>query len=145
MDGEIVVVKLRSTERERVTPLGGRKIPISVRTITERAAEELFGNEFVTRAAPESAGSDGADEASDDSRDERPVLPAEESASPADDVSGTEPDPPTGRKTERAADLRSGDEARPSSNDAATGTNSSNGTDAGGRASSGRGTGAGPR
>ena len=33
VDGEIVVVKLRSTERERVTPLGGRKIPISVRTI----------------------------------------------------------------------------------------------------------------
>ena len=27
VDGEIVVVKLRSTERERVTPLGGQKDP----------------------------------------------------------------------------------------------------------------------
>ena len=132
VDGEIVVVKLRSTERERVTPLGDRKIPIAVRTITERAAEELFGNDFVTRAAPESAGSDGADEASDDSRDERPVPPGEESPSPADDVSGTEPDPTAGRKAERAADLRRKDEARLSSSDAAAGMDSWSGTDAGG-------------
>ena len=131
VDGEIVVVELRSTERERVTPLRGRKIPISVRTITERAAEELFGNDFVTKAAPKSAGSDGADEASDDSRDERPVPPAEESASLADEIIGTEPDPPAGRKAERASDLPSEDEARPSSSDAAAGMNSSNGTDAG--------------
>ena len=130
VDGEIVVVKLRSTERERVTPLGGRKIPISVRTITERTAEELFGNDFVTKAAAESAGSDGADEAPDDLHDERPVPPAEESASSANDVSGTEPDPPIGRKTDRAADLRSGDEARPSSSDPAAGWDSSNGTNA---------------
>ena len=130
VDGEIVVVKLRSTERERVTPLGGRKIPISVRTITERAAEELFGNDFVTRAAPERAGSGGADEASEDSRDEGPVPPEEESPSPADDVSGTEPDPPAGRKTERAADLRSRDEARSPSRDEATGMDRWNGTDA---------------
>ena len=132
VDGEIVVVKLRSTERERVTPLADRKIPISVRTITERIAEELFGNDFATRAAPESADSDGADEAADGSRDEHPVPRTEESASPADEVAGTESDPPTGRKAERAADLRSGDEARPSSSDAVAGMNSSNGTDAGG-------------
>ena len=132
VDGEIVVVKLRSTERERVTLLGDRRIPISVRTITERAAEELFGNDFVTKAAPKSAGPDGADEASDDSSDERPVPPAEESASPADEVVGTEFDPPAGRKAERASDLRSEDEARPSSSDSAAGMNSSNGTDAGG-------------
>ena len=131
VDGEIVVVKLRSTEHERVTPLGGRKIPISVRTITERAAEELFGNEFVTRAAPESAGSDGADEASDDSRDKRPVPPAKESASPADEVAETEPDPPAGGKAERAADVRSKDDARPSSSDAAATMSSSSGAGAG--------------
>ena len=132
VDGEIVVVKLRSTETGRVTPLVGRQIPISVRTITESSAEELFGNDFVTRATPESAGSDGDDRQPDDPPGERPVPPAEESISPVDDVSGTEPDPPAGRRPERAADLPSGDEARPSSGDAAAGIDSSNGTDAGG-------------
>ena len=45
-------------------------------------------------------------------------------------LSQREPDPPAGRKAERASDLRSEDEARPSSSDAAAGMNSSNGTDA---------------
>ena len=55
VDGEIVIVKLRSTEPARLTPLRGRQIPISVRTITEKVAEELFGNDFVTEAPPEGA------------------------------------------------------------------------------------------
>ena len=131
VDGEIVVVKLRSTERERVTPLGGRKIPISVRTITETAAEELFGNDFVTKAAPESAGSDRDNGQPRDPPGERPIPPEKESESPADDGSGTEPGPPADRKAERAADLRSEDEAWPSSVDAAAGMDSSNGSDPG--------------
>ena len=131
VDGEIVVVKLRSTERERVTPLGGRKILISVRTITETAAEELFGNDFVTKAAPESAGSDGDNGQPRDPPGERPVPPEKESESPADDGSGTEPGPPADRKAERAADLRSEDEAWPSSVNAAAGMDSSNGSDPG--------------
>ena len=132
VDGEIVVVKLRSTERERITSLRGRKIPISVRTITERLAEELFGNGFVTRAAPESAGLDGEDEEPHDSRDEHPTSPGEGNASPADDVSGTEPGPPGGGTAERAADVRSGEEAGPSSGKAGAGTDRLKGTYSGG-------------
>ena len=131
VDGEIVVVKLRSTERERVTPLRGRDIPISVRTITEKVAEELFGNGFVTKAAPERAGSDGEDEESHESRDEHPGSPGEGTASPADEVSGTEPGPPRGGTGERAAGVRSGEEAPQSSDDAEAGTDGLKETDAG--------------
>jgi len=126
VDGEIVVVKLRSTERERVTPFGGRSIPISVRTITETAAEKLLGTHFVTKVPPGTAGSSGADNASDVPRDEGPVAPAEDSASQANDGSGTEPGPTTVSKTERAADGRSGDEARSPRVDAAVGEVRSN-------------------
>ena len=131
VDGEIVVVKLRSTERERVTPLRGRKIPISIRTITEKAAEELYGNGFVTKTAPESPGSHGEDEESPESRDERPASPGEGSTAPADDVSGTDPDPPRGRTAERAVDVQSGDAAGPSSGDAGADTRRLKEADAG--------------
>lgn len=53
VDGEIVIVKLRSTEPPRSTPVAGRQIPITLRTITEQLAEELFGRDFVRRAEPE--------------------------------------------------------------------------------------------
>ncbi len=117
VDGEIVVVKLRSTEPARVTPLGGRQIPIAVRTITERAAEELFGNDFEETEAPETAGTHDDNRQPHDQPGERPVPPGEEIASPADDVSGTEPNPPAGRIAEGAAGLRSREEAGPSSRD----------------------------
>lgn len=52
VDGEVVVVKLRSTEAPRSSALGGRQIPITVRAITEPLAEELFGREFVSKAPP---------------------------------------------------------------------------------------------
>ena len=148
-----VVVKLRSTERERVTPLGGRKIPISVRTITERLAEELFGNGFVTRAAPESAGLDGEDEEPRESRDAHPASPGEGSACPADAVSGTEPDPPGGGTAERAADVRSGEATGLSPGKAVAGTDRLKGpytgsgstpVDRTGEADAGERTGAGP-
>ncbi len=54
VEGEIVIVKLRATELPRSTPLGAREIPITVRTITEQLAEELFGKDFVQRPPPES-------------------------------------------------------------------------------------------
>ncbi len=53
VDGEIVIVKLRATEAPRLTPLGARQIPITVRTITEQLAEELFGKDFVQKATPD--------------------------------------------------------------------------------------------
>jgi len=53
VDGEIVIVKLRATEAPRLTPLGARQIPITVRTITEQLAEELFGKDFVQKVPPE--------------------------------------------------------------------------------------------
>jgi Holliday junction resolvasome RuvABC ATP-dependent DNA helicase subunit len=51
VDGEIVIVKLRSTEAARETPIATRQIPILVRTITEQLAEELFGTDFVCRTS----------------------------------------------------------------------------------------------
>ena len=53
VEGEIVIVKLRATEPPRSTPLGARQIPITVRTITEQLAEELFGKDFVQKTPPE--------------------------------------------------------------------------------------------
>ena len=131
VDGEIVVVKLRSTERERVTLLRGRRIPISIRTITEKAAEELFGNGFVTKTAPESPSSDGEGEESPESRDEHPASPGEGSASAADAVSGTEPGPPRSGTAEQAADVQSGELSGRSSCDAEADTDHLQETDAG--------------
>ena len=132
VDGEIVVVKLRSTEPARVMPLAGRQIPITVRTITERPAEELFGNGFVTKVVPESAGPDGENRQRHESPGEHPVPPEEESESPTDDGTGTEPGPPAGGKADRAGEAPGGDEAGPSSSGAAPGMESSARPDAGG-------------
>ena len=52
VDGEVVIVKLRSTEAPRSSPLNGRQLPIIVRTITEQLAEELFGKDFVKKSLP---------------------------------------------------------------------------------------------
>lgn len=53
VDGEIVLVKLRSAEPDRATLLADRKMKISIQTIGERTAEELFGDGFVTAPPPE--------------------------------------------------------------------------------------------
>ena len=130
VDGEIVIVKLRSTDPPRVTPLAGRQIPISVRTITERAAEVLFGNDFVTKVRPESADSEGENGDPDGSSGEGPASPAKEAASPVDDVSWAAPGSPAAGKTENAASVPGGGEGPSWTGDAAAGIESSDGTDA---------------
>lgn len=52
VDGEVVIVKLRSTETPRSYMLGDRSIPVTVRSITEPLAEELFGKDFVSKMPP---------------------------------------------------------------------------------------------
>jgi Holliday junction resolvasome RuvABC ATP-dependent DNA helicase subunit len=56
VDGEIVIVKLRSTEAPLSSLIAGRQIPITLRTITEQLAEELFGKDYVQKAVPEKVG-----------------------------------------------------------------------------------------
>ena len=56
IDGEVIIVKLRSTETSQRASLPNRRIPITVRTITESLAEELFGQEGLRRAPPDSDG-----------------------------------------------------------------------------------------
>ena len=129
VDGEIVLVKLRSTERERVAPLGGREIPISVRTITEPAAEKLLGTDFVMQGAPESDRSDGGTGQPHDAPGERLVPPAEEGAPPANDVAAADPAPASGGTAERMTDGQSRDEERPSRSDALASVDRSDGLD----------------
>ena len=126
VDGEIIVVKLRSTEPARVTPLGGRRIPISVRTITEEAAEELFGDDFVSTAPPEGGNTDGENGDPCDSPGEGPLspttsAPGKEAASPTENGSGAEPGSSTARKTGKTASVLSGDQASLPPSDAAAG------------------------
>ena len=134
VDGEVVVVKLRSTELARVKPLGGRQIPISVRTITEETAEELFGNDFVSKARPESSGSGGEGGDPGDSPGEGSLsatgsAPGKEAASPTDDGSGAGSGSPAGRTTEKTASVSGGDRASSSSSDAGAAADRSTGTD----------------
>ena len=129
VDGEIIVIKLKSTEPVRVTSLEGRDIQISVRTITEKVAEELFGNDFVRKATTESTNSDREGKGPYDSSGERPASPASEDEVPTDHVYGSGPGSSTGGKTGRAASAASGDEASSSAGDAAAGIESLNGTD----------------
>jgi len=63
IDGEVIIVKLRSTEASQRSSLPNRRVSITVRTITESLAEELFGQEGLRRAPPETSG--GAGDASD--------------------------------------------------------------------------------
>ena len=130
VDDEIIIVKLRSTEPARVTPLVGRQIPISVRTITEGAAEELFGNDFVAKVRPEGADWDGESEDPHGSPGEGPVSLAKEVASPADHVSGAAPGSPAAGKTGRTASAPGEDEGPSPTADAAAGLGRSDGTDA---------------
>ena len=130
VDGEIVIVKLRSTEQARVTPLGGRQVPISVRTITERVAEALFGNDFVERVRPESGDSDGESGESDGSPGEGPASPAQEVGSPTGGVSGAAPGSPNGGRTGRTTNVQDGDEPSSSTAGAAAGIDLPDGTDA---------------
>ena len=108
VDGEIVIVKLRSTEPARTTPLGGRELPISVRTITERAAESLFGDDFTMEAPPEGADSDG--DASDGEDRGRQYSAGEEAALPTQRTSGPDSEPRDGGGTEETATETGGDE-----------------------------------
>ena len=129
VDGEIVVVKLRSTERERVIPLGRRKIPISVRTITENTAEKLLGSDFVTKAAPECDRPDGDDGQPHDQPCERPVPPEEEGASSSENGFRAKPCPTTDREAERAANGRSRSELLPQRANASANVDRSSGPD----------------
>ena len=66
VDGEIVLVRLRSAEPDRTTPLQGRDLEVSVRTIGERTAEELLGDDFVARMPPGGFRADGEDPGAED-------------------------------------------------------------------------------
>ena len=114
VDGEIVVVKLRSTESSKVTALAGRQIPISVRTITERAAEALFGNEFIgtMRSKDGSVGRESTD--TGNLPGQRPALPAKERVSQGHRGSRTGPVWPPGGTAVRVASVADGVAARPS-------------------------------
>jgi hypothetical protein len=52
VDGEVIVVKLRSAEQPRQYTLPDRKVPITVKIITESLAEELFGEKLIAAVAP---------------------------------------------------------------------------------------------
>ena len=119
VDGEIVIVKLRSTEPARVTPLGGRDIPISIRSITEKAAEELFGKDFVTEAQPEDADSDGDASDGEDRGGQRSA--GEKAASTTDHASGPESGPRDAGGTRETATESGGDEPPSTGEDATTG------------------------
>jgi Holliday junction resolvasome RuvABC ATP-dependent DNA helicase subunit len=56
IDGEIVVVKLRSAEPPRMTTIANTIIPIVVRTITEPLAETLIAAELANVPAPDGPG-----------------------------------------------------------------------------------------
>lgn len=130
LDGEIVIVKLRSTETARVAPLGGRQIPITVRTITERVAEELFGNDFVTKSLPEDAGSDGESSGLQGSNGGPAVAPAKVVTSPADCVSGAASRSGNRGRAERTTTVVGGDEPSSPVPDAVVGIDGRDGTDA---------------
>lgn len=112
VDGEVVIVKLRSTEAPRSTTLGGRQIPITVRSISEPLAEELFGKDFVSKAStstgPSDLGEPGeppSDAPSSDAKSSHAPI-AEERTKQA---SGRESDPPVVegyQRTEPATDRR---------------------------------------
>ena len=125
VDGEVVVVKLRSTEQSRVRPLAGRRIPISVRTITERRAEALFGNELIGTIAPQGGklGSEHTD--TDHSPAERPASPAKEGVSLSDGGSRTGPGSSAGGTAARAARIAGGVDASSSPSDPGAGNDGS--------------------
>ena len=130
LDGEIIVIKLRSTEPTRVTSLKGRDMPISVRTITEKVAEELFGNDFVGKETSDITNSDGEDKGLYDSSSERPASSvASEDAVPDDHISGIGPGPSIGGKTGRAASAAVEGEAFSAAGDLATSIESLDETD----------------
>ena len=122
VDGEIVVVKLRSTEPSRATPLTGRQIPISVRTITERAVEALFSNEFVGTTPPKGGKSEREFANVDYSPGERSASPAKEGASLGEAASGTGSASPAGGDAARTAGVVGGVKASISPSDARTGS-----------------------
>ncbi|MDX8463943.1 hypothetical protein, partial [Mesorhizobium humile] len=82
VDGEIVIVKLRSTEAPRSSMVGGRSIPITARSITEPLAEELFGKDFVSKArsgdgASDLGGDNGGPSGSNPPPPTRPSAPSD--------------------------------------------------------------------
>lgn len=95
IDGEVTIVKLRSTEQPQRTPLPNRQLPISVKTITENLAEELFGQEGLRRAMAQSDADARAEPEPQDSRSsaastERSDLP---SSPHGQERSGEDPSP----------------------------------------------------
>ncbi len=127
VDGEIVIVKLRSTEPARVRPLRGREIPLSVRTINEKEAEFLFDNDFVTEAPPEGADSDG--DASDAEQRGGHNSPSEEAPLPAERASKPESGLRDGYGTRDTATETGGDEPSLIAADAAAGRKRRDGTE----------------
>lgn len=87
IDGEIIIVKLRATEQPQRTALADRALPITVRTIPESLAEELFGQEGVRRIA-----SDEPLDPSTVSADTVTPPPPDEVAAPAPGEEAREPD-----------------------------------------------------
>ena len=130
VDGEVVLVKLRSTEPSQVTPMRGRRIRMSVRTITETAAEELFGNDFMSEAPPGSDDSGGSGENPDGTPGEGQASPAGEDAAPGDRAAGAGPESPTDGRGTRTASGSSGGEAFSSRAGAAVDSGDSSKTDA---------------
>ena len=130
VDGEIVVVKLRSTEPGRVTQIRGRKIPLSVRTITERGVEALFGNELVGNVPPEVGNSEGENTDADQPPGERAESSAKGGGSPGNGVSGTGSGLPAGRTAATAASVARGGEASSVPADRAAGKGGSDATGA---------------
>ena len=90
IDGEIVLVKLRSADEDREVPLTDRTIPISVRTLGERSAEELFAGDFLRDPAAERA--DAAEEELDAGVSERHMTGvAAEEATATDSAAESRP------------------------------------------------------
>ncbi|MGO8546120.1 AAA family ATPase [Rhizobium ruizarguesonis] len=58
VDGEIVVVKLKSADQPNATKLSQYSVPIALRTITEPLAEELFSRETTTEIITKASTSD---------------------------------------------------------------------------------------
>lgn len=76
IDGEVVLVKLRSAESPRSTVLPGTAIPIVLRTITEPLAESLIAQEQQTPPLPGRAPPDDTSSGPKPTKPIRPKAPA---------------------------------------------------------------------
>ena len=108
VDGEIVLVKLKSTDPTQMEMLKGKQIQISVRTITEKTAEELFSNNFTRTVRPEKSNPDDKSKDTDDAPDEQPASSTSDSVTLTNHFSEPESGSPTNRITERVEHTPSG-------------------------------------